>query len=489
MTKTLMLGFDGGDPEIFKTFDMPFLESLIAEGKMIAVHEDLLTRGWSRIITGRSAEDTGGLYFRPELADKTPTLNNVYNLKTMTANAEVAPIWRLLNDQDVDIGMMGVPTTSPAPKVNGFAVSGGGGSVDKIDGIPEGYCSSPAIIPFLQESNFLFDVRLGTSGVKTFPEFIKRVENVLDSSVSAYLKLYQTFFVPFNFVVFRPTTGLQYLARYDIQRVSDLRNAGHPLHENGQLLMEHYRFLDECIRRLFEGIAPDRYLLVADHGTQIYRAGVNINALLQENGLQARKAGATNIVKFILKTVSQTLPKSVRSKYGRKMRAQMKGLTYNFDRESTLAFGHYHVPGVYVNDADRFNGPVGEDEYHSLVERVCTLINCCPSLSSLGFHAKPFRSNYFGKFYEKELPDVWIDGPDTHFFVGNGPLIHDNKNFRETPFNLGEVYNPFSGVKGQNPIFCTDKETAKLVTIDDERNLTLAYKLVSRIYDLSAGAK
>lgn len=480
--RTLILGFDGGDPAVFSAFDMPFLEQLLADGRLVSMNEDLLTRGWSEIVTGHTAEATGGLYFRPVSGEKTPRLEIKYSQREMFANPAVKPLWTMLNERGVSYGMMGVPTTSPAPRLDGFAVSGGGGGIGKIDGLPEGYCYPKAIEEHLLAENYEFDVRLSTMAESTFADFVRRVEEVVDSNVRTLQRLARAMPTDVTFMCLRPTTGLQYLARYDIEQAALAKAEGREPTGNAALLKRHYAFLDEQIRKTFEAVRPDRFLLVADHGTAPYRRRVNLNALLQETGYQQPRAQATSLVKNVLRTVKRKLPRTILTRVSKGVQQKLGRMALNFEPATTRAFGHYHVPGIYINDASRFGGPVLPEEVDGLVDELVSLLNANEQLRAEGLEARPFRRRFPGSHAEHELPDIEVWGPDTHFFMGTGPLLSDNPNYRETPADLAFAHNPFSGVKGRNPIFLVDGKTAGLLREDDPANMTLAYKVLERIY-------
>ncbi|MEM1388395.1 MAG: alkaline phosphatase family protein [Pseudomonadota bacterium] len=482
LPRTLILGFDGGDPTVFRSFDMPFLESLCSRGRSVDMCEDLLTRGWSEIVTGRTAEDTAGLYFRPAKGGGSARFHHSYSLREMLANPDVKAIWTLLNERGVRFGLMGVPTTSPAPEIDGFAIAGGGGGINKISGVPEGFCHPKALARLLDEAGYEFDVRVSTMAETSLTAFIERVEAVIASNVRALQAVARETPTEATFVCLRPTTGLQYLARHDIALAAKARDRGEPLIGTAARLAEHYRFLDDQIREIFEIVAPDHFILVADHGTAPYRKQVNLNAFLTAQGYQTPRRRSTSLVKSGLRALKRKLPRALTSRYGKTLRQRLPGMALNFDPSRTRAFGHNHVPGLYINDAERFGGPVNADEVTPLVNELCAALNTDPTLMAEGFMAHPFRRQHEGSFAERELPDIALSGPDTHFFVGTGPLIRDNPNDRATPQDLRFVHNPFSGIKGRNPILTMDNATGALVQEADARNMTLAYKLVDRIY-------
>ena len=47
-------------------------------------------------------------------------------LDELKVNTNIIPLWVALNANGYSVGIMNVPTTNIAPKVNGFFVSGGG---------------------------------------------------------------------------------------------------------------------------------------------------------------------------------------------------------------------------------------------------------------------------------------------------------------------------------------------------------------------------
>ena len=65
--KMLIVGIDGGDLEIMKHFDMPFVHKFLEENTNIELEEDLFNRGWAEILTGKEGADTRAFYMSPIL--------------------------------------------------------------------------------------------------------------------------------------------------------------------------------------------------------------------------------------------------------------------------------------------------------------------------------------------------------------------------------------------------------------------------------------
>jgi predicted AlkP superfamily phosphohydrolase/phosphomutase len=125
--KLLTIGMDGVHADTFNRGWTPFIKSLIDGGHGLTLHEDLISRGWSEIMFGKHAYDTGALYEGPLMASS-PKWSDKFKLEDVPAiGVDTKPIWQVLNERGYRVGIMNIPTTFPAPKVDGFFVSGGGG--------------------------------------------------------------------------------------------------------------------------------------------------------------------------------------------------------------------------------------------------------------------------------------------------------------------------------------------------------------------------
>lgn len=474
--KTLLIGLDGGDKEILEAFDMPFVKGLINDGVCCQMNETLLNRGWAEMLTGLDASENCGLYMSPEL-DGTPTFMLKYGLKEMTGNPDVVPLWDMLKSRHKSIGMMNVPTTRPAPQIEGFVVSGGGGGVDKIDGIPEDYILPKDIEAVLIENNYVFDLRIHASGITDFFELMDRFDDIVRARSAAYIALARRFRPDFGFLCFRITTGIQYLARSEIEAI---QKDGEPRNEIGKRIWQHYQVLDNAIEAVFESITPDRYLLAGDHGTAPFLSSVNLDSFLYEHGWLTRSGASTSVVKNLLKSVKDLVPYSIRSNL-RKKAARMIHVTLGrFDIGTTEAFGVYRVPGIYINDSRRFGGPVKEDdELDELVETICAAFNSDARCKGHQMQAVPYRRDYKGAFYYDGLPDIRIKAQDTTLFTTNGSFIERNKNYGLISAKLSNLR---TGLFGRHPICCVDRETASLRRENDPDDLRLVYRFIERIY-------
>jgi predicted AlkP superfamily phosphohydrolase/phosphomutase len=121
-----LIEIDGDQEELFFRFNLPFIQENLSKGVNISLEEDLLSRGWSEICTGVHASVSGAFYERM-LMDGSYTVSSEYKLlDELKVNTNIIPLWVALNANGYSVGIMNVPTTNIAPKVNGFFVSGGG---------------------------------------------------------------------------------------------------------------------------------------------------------------------------------------------------------------------------------------------------------------------------------------------------------------------------------------------------------------------------
>jgi predicted AlkP superfamily phosphohydrolase/phosphomutase len=147
--KILVIGMDGVGIDTFIRGWTPYLASLIDSGTMVKLKEDLLSRGWLEIVTGQHAIKTGALYEGP-VADGTLTWTDSFKLEDIpNLGIQVKPIWQVLNERGYKVGIMNIPTTYPAPKVDGFFISGGGGGGSISQEIAEEQCQPDGLMHIL----------------------------------------------------------------------------------------------------------------------------------------------------------------------------------------------------------------------------------------------------------------------------------------------------------------------------------------------------
>ena len=469
--KQLIIGIDGGDESILSRMKMPFLNGLLQENHTEKFTEDLLSRGWVEILSGKYARDTKAFYMVPQ-CNGTPELKFKYSLTDLLSNEEVTPIWRV-PPTGSRVAMMNVPTTFPAQEVDGFFVSGAGGGVNKVDGIPPELCYPQSIVPLLEQSDYKIDIRFGTAGITEIDGLFDQLCSMLEKRAEVFQQLFAENPVDFAFVCFRAPTVVQYLAMSEMcnyfAQQEGKKGFVHEATEKWKRGFERlYLTLDTCIEKTLQCTSPEHWILTSDHGAVPYRYRLNIHRFLQDHGFQSYK---TNWAKSCRNLAAGVV----------------KGRPIHKVRESVLvtakAFGNWYFTGIMVNDERRFGGPIRESEVAGLTREICSTFNSTPEAKKYEMEARPYRSLYEGSKYCDRLPDVKIHCSDEIFFSPfPGDFIRENPGYGPLPSIKGVKGGMHSGQKGRHPLFCCDKKTAAMIREDDALDLTLVHKLTERIF-------
>ncbi|KAA1188838.1 alkaline phosphatase family protein [Pseudohalioglobus sediminis] len=492
--KLLVIGIDGGTTKILEGMPMPFTKKLLSEGKQQRMNEDLLSRGWAEILTGHHASTTSAFYMMP-FCDHSYRFSISYNQKDLSTKRGVVPIWKLLNERGYSVGIMNVPTTAPAPTVNGFAVAGGGGGLKASGGISESMVYPKKIAKLLNERGYVADIRL-PGNCATVSEFATKITKAQSCQKDSYLDLCKQDQPEFGFFCFRMTTELQYLAKSEIDRyVLGSREGTSSFDERRNLaptlasLIEHYKHMDNCIRDLFEALDPDHFMILGDHSTASFLHEVNLDIWLQQNDfLELMGTWEDAIDDYSYKLARLGNRWMARLGLSKPWLSHRRPIT-RFSRRRTRAFSTFYdtgnFAGIYINDSDRFRGPVhGVTAMEELVADLCSKFNETPEAKQYGMVATPYRAKFAEEKYCQYMPDIRIEKPDTMYFSGRRPsFITCNPHYGELSEKLEGVRYPHTGLKGSDPVFCISPGLSHLVDVESVSDLTLAYRICDRLFD------
>ena len=450
--KYLLLGIDGAQNEIFQRYDMPFVHSLIKKGKDLNLTADLISRGWVEIYTGQQATETGGYYEKP-IANGTLEWSKDFKLSSIPGyGADIKPLWQVINELGFKVGVMNVPTTNPAPQVDGFFVSGGGGGKNISEGIAVEQCYPKEIKNSLDESGYIVDERvpslLWEKGLFDAEKFIDRLILMTEKRIESYILLCKQYQVDFGFLVLRSVAVIEYLANGEGNRyLKQEKNT------NEKLVLQIFRFysrLDQLIEKLFKSLSPEQAMLVSDHGLVPRLFGVNLNAFLIKNGFQQSSGNKSMLFQFV-KSFRHFIPYSLRQalKKNKKIKSGYQSLV-NFDKEKSLAFNITQMGaifGIYLNDKERFGGPVKVNEKEALKN---TIINCFNEDVECQKHvviAIPFEG--FGKPFDHLMPDILVSMPDGYMPVNESKQLFSKHAPSFNEIDLTKVRDDnWTGIKG-----------------------------------------
>ncbi|MFA5644520.1 MAG: alkaline phosphatase family protein [Patescibacteria group bacterium] len=475
--KNLIIGIDGGDLEIFEKFDMPFLKSLIEKGKKVELTENLLSRGWVEIISGKYAKDNKSFYIFPKL-DGTHDFSLSYSFGDLIKNNDGSPlIWELAEKKGYKIGVMNVPTTYPAPKkINGFFVSGAGGGLYSVEGIPEEMCSDKETQDLLTKNGYILELRFKPSGITDKKEMFEKMNLMMKKRFQSYTELAKKNNIDFGFIALRATANLQYVIMSEIKNLFDLKNNKKNTWE--KYIKEHYEILDKEIEKIFFQLKPDNFVITADHGMTNQEYHSNYNVFLNRNNYLKKDITLLEILKYSIKRIIFPIKNLWGYRY-------LKPSIEKINWEKTKVFGGWYSNGLYINDQKRFNGPVIESEINNLVKEVCDQFNKSAEAKKFNLQALPYRDKYKNSKFYDFLPDIRIKAPDNIFFLGKGPrTINQNPWFKIIKSLKHIPSSMFTGTKGRHPVCIMNKELANLIKEDDIKDLTLIYKIMERYFQL-----
>jgi len=465
--KQLIIGIDGGTRDIFERMPMPFLHERIHDYSGPELEIDLLSRGWAEQISGTYAHAHKGFYVFPKL-DGTRDFLFKYSLDDLVSHTDVTPIWDMVGQKGAKVGIMNIPTTFPAPEVDGFFVSGAGGGLNKVEGIPSAMCFPQSLCKDLADLGYILDIRLGTSEISSLNKLFNELMKMAEIRTSAFLTSCKGTQPDFSFLVFRHLSVIQYLGMSEIEAYLDQEQKRQVSEVWQNRLEEFYSHFDGLLRKITETLNPEHLIFSSDHGIGSTKEYCNPNAFLQDNGYQKKRIN---------------VGPSVRRLGGAIKRIKKPSLSYCIDWKKTKAFADWYSSCIYINDLERFGGSVNDCEIDLLVDQICDDFNNHSETVDRGIVALPYRRYYKQSRYYNELADVRIVHKQSIFVASkNGSFFSKNPNYGPIPSLPSQVGGMHTGNKTMYPFFVTDSKTAKLIKDDDPNDLTLVYKLTERIF-------
>lgn len=455
--KMLVIGMDGVCLETFNRGWTPFIKSLLDKGQKLQLHEDLISRGWSEIVTGKHALETGALYEGPT-AKGNLDWTEAFKIGDIPGlGAQTKPLWQALNERDYKVGIMNVPTTFPAPEVDGFLVSGGGGGGPVSQDVAPEQCYPSSLSPRLQDMGYILDERrpslLFEKGLYAPVDFFARFREKNEKRTQAFIELSNEFAIDFGFVVYRSST-----VTTETMLVSELEKLSTGQGEVNQDYIKQsevfYRDLDENIRTLVETYSDAELLLVSDHSMVTNRYAVNANEFLVEKGYQAndnRRRGMLDVIKAYKHLVPYSLKEKI--KKNKNLKIAYQSMT-PFNPKKTRAFSQSFSSGqhgIYINDEKRFGGPVKPDDIKKIAEEVAAHFNSHPIAQQHGLTAKTKPESSSPAAYK--FPDIVLDCPDGYFTTNKFKKFIVKTDIPKEALDLHDVKKGVrTVVKGHTPL-------------------------------------
>lgn len=469
----LILGIDGGDREIINIMDMPFTQQLIRDRVTLPIKEDLWSRGWSELSSGMHGIDTGAFYSKPKL-DGSIDFTQSYRSTDYLNVPNCVPIWDRINQLGYSVGFLNMPTTMPAPKVEGFFIAGAGSGFSPSSRVPDIACYPREIANHLLGLDYIWEQRFKVSGVRDFDLFIEKCIKAVIQRSELFISLCEKYDIDVGFLMHREFSTLTNLFANIISRILTKNKVTTRV----EMRIAHfYRVLDDFLKFVVSELDPKHIIVISDHSTSQYLYSLNLNAFLDKTGFLRfyKKRSPRKPVGLLLKT-------SV-FKYLRRLiirnphEATTDWVTHMIDYQNSLAFSNNYVPGIFIND-ERFLGRANSFEKKLLIKDIVKEFNNSPEAKSYKLFAKPYKELYEGRHSYDLLPDIWIDVPETVFPEQRGEFIQKNpynKSYEDLSYAHRDI---MSGIKGRNALCCIEKEFIDDLDLNSSYDLTVAYQMV-----------
>jgi predicted AlkP superfamily phosphohydrolase/phosphomutase len=387
MSKVLIIGLDGATPELVDRWvqedKLPYLKQIMqcgAYGKLRSVYPPISPAAWTTFATGYNPGKHGIYDFR----DYDNTRYSCFADTIVDSKAFAGKsIWDLVGAAGRKVGVVTVPVTYPAWKVNGFMISG-----YPTPDTGKSYTYPPELaktIPSLVGDAAFFKSAKPHLLVK---EMKRLMHLCADVSIAEMKKD--------DYALFIMVVGATDRAHHDWWKYIDPEHPAYDQHEAekyGDLIQEVYQDADACVGKFLEAVDDDTTVIVmSDHGGGAHpkyylhtNAWLRSLTLLKANQKPAKKNGGlkdafkqfyrTRIRRFrYLEKVYRSLPKGLK-KMATNLDSQTMMNLDDVDWKHTKAYRFPMYPpveGIMLNVAGR--QPQGcvqpGEEYEALRTRI-----------------------------------------------------------------------------------------------------------------------
>lgn len=468
--KMLIIGMDGVSRGTFDRGWTPFISEVLEAGHDLNLSTDLYSRGWLELATGEHAIRTGAAYDKPVFAQPYALSESFKFDEIEGFTQKVIPIWSAVEKLGFKFGLMNLPTTFPAPELNGFCVAGGGGGGPVTESPTLEHCWPRSLHSILIEEGYIVDQRLQQlileHECESVDAVLKKMAEKNRLRTKSFIRCASERGIDVGWVVYKTSSVLvENFVQQDLYRAS----AGEICNENVLKAAEqYYAEFDEQIRQLKQAFPDASLLFVSDHGMVRRTHTVNPNILLKKCGwyvesprkrLSARViAAAKKLVPFKFKMLLK----------GRQRLKELLGASVAFSPAATQAFcktkGDWRY-GIYINDA-RFRGPVKQDEYDRVVDGIIADIN--GSDLAKAHEITAYRAEKISHCVTEKpawFPDILLKLPDGYLISDQGTEFIAEYDFSENLEPLQAILQgQIISIKSTSPIATFVPSTSDLST-------------------------
>ena len=449
---------DGASYDIFERGWTPFISKMLQRGENFKPINDLMSRGWIEIASGKHGIKTGALYDFPK-CDGSYNWSTEYSLSLRKQYDTAGEwFWNHFNNRGSTVGVLNLPTTFPAPEVKGFFISGGGGGAPVVSAPTEELVYPKNILKTLLEKGYIVDERISQlvldEGVKNVSQIIERLKIKNQRRVETLIKLVKDNPINIGFITFKTSSVMvETLIQMDLQKKKIGEKYDTHLIE---AMKDYYEHFDNLVKMLVNDIDPNSIILISDHGMTPTQYKFNPNKVLQNlkfqkiRGLNTSKRKAQRIArKLIPVRIKRFLKKTLSNQIG-------SVTPIFFDPNNTIAFcrtfGDWRS-GIYINDNFRFKGPIEYQNIRLVANGVCAEMNKILKNYPTYVRAKISVKDGNSKG-SKQFPDIIFEAAD-------GILFDDKIDYELIKYECPKKYDALKGllqtqmsaVKSSTPVF------------------------------------
>jgi predicted AlkP superfamily phosphohydrolase/phosphomutase len=418
--RAIVVGIDGGSPRLIEAWasqgKLPGFARLMEEGvfgPLASVPNMRSAAAWTSFMTGRNPGKHGIYEFYEYAADR----QKIRFLKG--GDREGATVWGLLSAAGRTVGIINVPMTYPAERVNGFLIAG----LDAPGRKSPGFVHPPDLLAELEERFGEYILEPGLTGHIVAGNTDAAVETLwaeLDQKVKVSSHLATEKPWDLFVTVFRSLDAVQHCFWKHM-------DPEHPFHDPeqatkyGPVILQAYQRVDRYLSGLLDRLDPDTHLFViSDHGFGAkHLATTQLNRWLAAEGfLTYRRRGL--LVKLLGSayralvggTFRRTKEKLTRFFPFLRSMVQYQLCFAELDWKKTTAYSDTLYPTIWINRQPEgpFGGEPSEDRYQQIIRRLRErLADCRDSVTGLPVVGTVFekREIYHGPHLDR-APDLLI---------------------------------------------------------------------------------
>jgi predicted AlkP superfamily phosphohydrolase/phosphomutase len=281
--KTILLGLDGGDLEIFDLFIglglMPNLSDFMAEGcrgPLLSTIPPITSPAWTTMTTGLNPGKHGVFSFHRRLD------RDLRRIPVNSSDVKQKRIWDYFSEQGKRVCVINVPLTYPPSPVNGLMVSGmltPGGDAD--------FTYPESLKAGLNDACGGYQIDTPWHHYRRGQELVAALRANLANRRRAIEHLMAGESFDFSMMVISSTDRLQHVFYRRIVEIGRRGTPGSPLDEE---ICGFYHDLDDFLGHLSRLYRESHQIfMVSDHGFRPVHTKVNINKWFAEHGYLRRR--------------------------------------------------------------------------------------------------------------------------------------------------------------------------------------------------------